>query len=84
MKKIIFLDIDGVLNTKDWHCRMTKDTPRDEFGYAFDPVAVANLAHIIDETGADIIISSSWKFYGVPKLRKMWEIRNLKRSLGRY
>jgi hypothetical protein len=56
---------------------MADDTPRDEFGWVFDPVAVANLAHIIDETGAVIVISSSWKFYGVPKLRKMWEIRNL-------
>ena len=56
---------------------MTKDTPKDEYGYAFDPVAVANLAHIIDETGADIVISSSWKFYGVPKLRDMWQKRNL-------
>ena len=77
MRKVIFLDIDGVLNTKDWHCRMTKDTPKDEFGYAFDPVAVANLARIIEETGADIVISSSWKFYGVAKLRQMWKIRNL-------
>ena len=77
MKKIIFLDIDGVINTKEWHSKMTKDTPKDEYGYAFDPVAVANLAHIIDETGADIVISSSWKFYGVPKLREMWKMRNL-------
>jgi len=77
MKKIIFLDIDGVLNTRDWHSRMTKDTPMDEFGWVFDPVAVANLAHIIDETGADIVISSSWKFYGVPKLRDMWKKRKL-------
>lgn len=56
---------------------MTKDTPKDEYGYAFDPIAVANLAHIIDKTGADIVISSSWKFYGVPKLREMWKKRNL-------
>ena len=47
MRKILFLDIDGVINTKDWHSRMTKDTPKDEYGYAFDPIAVANLAHII-------------------------------------
>ena len=77
MKKVIFLDIDGVINTKEWHCRMTKDTPHDEFGFAFDPIAVSNLEHIIDETGAVIVISSSWKFLGVPKLRKMWEMRNL-------
>ncbi len=56
---------------------MTKDTPHDEFGFAFDPIAVSNLAHIIDETDADIVISSSWKFHGVHKLRKMWNMRNL-------
>ena len=77
MRKVIFLDIDGVINTKEWHSKMTKDTPKDEYGYAFDPVAVANLAHIIKETDAVIVISSSWKFYGVPKLRQMWKIRNL-------
>ena len=71
------MDIDGVINTKEWHSKMTKDTPKDEYGYTFDPIAVANLAHIIDETGADIVISSSWKFYGVPKLREMWKKRNL-------
>lgn len=77
MMKVIFLDIDGVLNTQDWHSRMTKDTPRDEFGWAFDLVAVENLAHIIKETGASIVISSSWKFLGLAKLREMWKIRNL-------
>ena len=75
--KVIFLDIDGVLNTQDWHGRMTKDTPRDEFGWVFDPVAVENLGHVVKETGASIIISSSWKFLGLAKLREMWKIRNL-------
>lgn len=77
MIKVIFLDIDGVINTKEWHSKMTKSTPKDEYGYAFDPIAVANLAHIVDETGAEIVISSSWKFYGVSKLREMWQKRNL-------
>lgn len=77
MTKVVFLDIDGVLNTKEWQGRMTSDTLKDEFGYAFNPVAVANLTHIIDETGAEIVISSSWKFYGVAKLREMWKNRNL-------
>jgi hypothetical protein len=77
MKKIVFLDIDGVLNTRDWHSRMTKDTPRDEFGWVFDPVAVENLAHIINETGANIVVSSSWKYLGMTKLKEMWDIRNL-------
>ena len=76
-RKIIFLDIDGVLNTQDWPSRMTNDTPKDEFGWAFDPVAVENLAHIVKETGASIVISSSWKFLGMTKLKEMWNIRNL-------
>ena len=77
MNKVIFLDIDGVLNTKEFHSKMTKDAPKDEFGYAFDSTAVANLTHIIEETGAVIVISSSWKFYGVTRLREMWKLRNL-------
>ncbi len=77
MRKVIFLDIDGVLNTKEWYSKVTNDTPKDEYGYAFDPVAVANLDNIIKKTGAVIVISSSWKFYGVTKLKKMWKLRNL-------
>ncbi len=77
MNKVIFLDIDGVLNTKEFHSKMSDDVPKDKFGYAFDPVAVANLSHIIEETGAVIVISSSWKFYGVTRLREMWKLRNL-------
>ena len=77
MNKFIFLDIDGVLNTREFHSNMKKDAPKDEFGYAFDPVAVANLARIIEETSAVIVISSAWKFHGVARLREMWKLRNL-------
>lgn len=77
MKKILFLDIDGVLNTKWWYTQMDRNTPRDKYGYAFDPNAVANLKRIIDETGADIVISSSWKSFGLTELIDMWQERNL-------
>lgn len=73
MRKIIFLDFDGVLNTCWWE----RKTPIDKYGYAFDPNAVANLAKIINETGADIVVSSSWKCLGLAKLKKMWKERNL-------
>ena len=39
MKKVIFLDIDGVLNTKWWYTQMDRNTPKDQYGYAFDPKA---------------------------------------------
>ena len=75
--KVLFLDIDGVLNTKYWYTQMDKATPKDKYGYAFDPNAVANLKKILDETGADIVISSSWKCMGLSQLEEMWEERNL-------
>lgn len=68
MRKIIFLDIDGVLNTERWHCQTASNELQDEYGYKFDPVAVTNLSKIIEETGADIVISSSWKFMGLSKI----------------
>ncbi len=77
MKKVIFLDIDGVLNTGWWYTQMDRNTPKDKYGYAFDPNAVANLAKIVKETGADIVISSSWKSYGLSDLEEMWQDRGL-------
>ena len=79
MSKILFLDIDGVLNTERQHdrCVETGAAYVDNFGYDFDPVAVANLKKIVDETGADIVISSSWKFWGLSTMQKLWDSRGL-------
>ena len=78
MKKILFLDIDGVLNTQRWHKKMVEGhAPKDSFGYDFDPEAVANLCRIIEATGAEIVISSSWKGYGMDGLQELWETRDL-------
>ena len=76
-RKVIFLDIDGVLNTGWWYSQMDRNTSKDKYGYAFDPNAVANLKRIINETGADIVISSSWKSFGFSELEEMWEDRGL-------
>ena len=77
MRKVIFLDIDGVLNTGWWYSQMDRNTPKDKYGYAFDPNAVANLKKILDETRADIVISSSWKSFGLSELEEMWNFRGL-------
>jgi len=77
MSKVIFLDIDGVLNTGWWYSQMDRNTPKDKYGYAFDPISVANLKKILDETGAEIVISSSWKSFGLTELETMWHDRGL-------
>ena len=56
---------------------MDRNTPKDKYGYAFDPRSVANLKKILDETGADIVISSSWKSLGLSELEEMWQDRGL-------
>ena len=67
--KIIFLDIDGVLNVIP--------QGHDAFGGIFHADFVDNLKRIIDETDAKIVISSSWRHSGLQKMLDMWEFRNL-------
>ena len=58
--RLLFLDIDGVLNsTSYWHgqeCHL----PLGKSG-AIDAAAVARLNAIVDQTGCDVILSSSWR-----------------------
>jgi hypothetical protein len=61
--RIIFLDIDGVLNSNAWY---------ERFGYQhiprppLDRDAVRRLDRIVRATGAFLVISSSWR--GDPRL----------------
>ena len=66
--KVIFLDIDGVLNV------YSRD--HDEFGSQFHDHLVENLKYIIDNTNAKIVISSSWRSGGLERMKDMWTKRN--------
>jgi hypothetical protein len=57
--RILFLDIDGVLNSEQWvrQCIGTAINPFRQF----DPAAVKHLRGIVDATGCSIVISSSWR-----------------------
>ena len=56
--KIIFLDIDGVICTTSCYGR----GKNNKWGtYMFDSKCVALLNFIIQETGAEIILSSDWR-----------------------
>ena len=64
--KVIFLDIDGVLNSNDWYVYRRDAVEMDSVEaqypfYEFDPRAVERLNRIIKETGAKIVVSSSWR-----------------------
>lgn len=65
--KVLFLDIDGVLNSADWYhrrdpeVRKLKDSPSNCALAEIDPAAAARLQRIIDATGCRIVVSSSWR-----------------------
>ena len=80
MKKIIFLDIDGVLVTDRGQKSQlaTNGTLRDEHGALFDPLSVESLRQIIDSTDAEIVVTSTWKMeMGLEGIRQMWFDRDL-------
>lgn len=80
MKKIIFLDFDGVMVTDKYLTQLMADgySIEDEYGSFFDSDCVKNLKEIIDLTDAEIVVTSTWKMtLGLDGLQAMWETRNL-------
>lgn len=79
MKKIIFLDFDGVMDTAYYdHVLGSNGLPQtDKWGAIFDPSCIASLRRIIDATGADIVVSSTWKdFMTYEAILQMWNLRD--------
>ena len=67
--KVIFLDVDGVLNNEprviELHKlleegKMTKDEYYNTWDLPYDGTALP-LKHIVEETGAKIVLSSTWR-----------------------
>ena len=79
MRRIIFLDFDGVLNTEYYQglLQFQGKQWQDEHGAFFDPRAVRQLKRIIDATGADIVVESSWKYLGLEAMQELWRVRDL-------
>lgn len=81
--KIIFLDIDGVLNHELWATeRMYRNRVEDDSDYEyyrnfFDPKSIAFLNLITEKTGAKIVVSSSWR-----RSRTVEELRELLKLMG--
>lgn len=79
-KYIVFLDFDGVLATDNYDDLLLKegDSLRDIFGRKFDPGCISSLKEVIESTGADIVITSSWRQYlRLPVMRLMWRLRKM-------
>ena len=72
--KVLFLDFDGVLAPIDGF----REPDGDTFGRRFDQTCMENLKRLITASGANIVITSSWREYlSLPKMLRMWEYRGL-------
>lgn len=78
---IIFLDMDGVMNSLRWHDEFKEKHGRGPAAIrpleSIDPAAVKRLNWIISATGAKLVISSSWR-HGY----KQVEFREILQSAG--
>jgi hypothetical protein len=85
LRKIIFLDIDGVLNCEDAYksgeCKYVEFTSENggkDHYQGFCRRSKDLLNRLIDETGAGIVISSTWRRSGLEFMKKVWELEGMR------
>lgn len=61
--KLLFLDIDGVLNYNEYYVRGVRDAPHPLSEIC--PIAISHLNKVVAETGCNIVISSTWRHSGI-------------------
>ena len=80
--KVIFLDIDGVLNHEAFYKeRYEKVMDGEKLNHPYseiDSKSVANLNSLIEETNAKIVISSTWRHSGIDYCKDVLEFHGFK------
>ncbi len=72
VKNIIFLDIDGVLNTIN-HLKRQKIASGKATNKKWDPTACKHISLLCEHYGARIIITSSWRHeYNIEQLKEFF------------
>jgi len=64
-KRILFLDIDGVLNSEEYY-RNSSNSGKD-FS-RFDPSSVSFIKALVEEFSLKIVISSTWRYGAIDRL----------------
>lgn len=75
--KIIFLDIDGVLNSELWSKNPDSHGQEKRNRRWFDPRCVNLLNILVKRTGAKVVLSSTWR-----NSRSLLELKELFKDMG--
>lgn len=62
--KVVFLDVDGVLNSEKYMRLRFNENGNERLDYPyseFDPDAVNRFNTIVEKTGTEIVVSSTWR-----------------------
>ena len=81
--KLMFLDIDGVLNSETFYKNKSENELFKEEGYPLceiDPSAIEKINIIIRQTGTKVVISSSWRLGRT--IKYLQDIFNKKGCIG--
>ena len=73
--KILFLDIDGVLNSKIFYKYIYK---REDTSSRFDPYCVILVKKLVEEFDLKIVITSTWRVGSINRLIKELEENNFR------
>lgn len=68
MSRVIFLDIDGVLNSNFWNNGHQIEISD---GTLIDEEKIKLLAYLVRETNSEIILHSGWRFWFNPELKPL-------------
>ena len=74
---IIFLDVDGVLNSLEHLIEVYNQTgkPHSGINYPFDEKCMLNLKKLVEETNSAIVVTSTWRKNKDEKERLLEELR---------
>lgn len=74
---IIFLDVDGVLNSLNYAKEIYKKEgiPHSGYDFPFDPKCLNNLKTLVLETNAYIVITSTWRMHEIGKAILLSELK---------
>ena len=79
--KVIFLDHDGVIClASEWGSRFKNKEGLDSAFDRFNQKAIKVLNQILDETDAEIVISSDWRFHcTIEQMQELYKIRGIRK-----